>query len=360
MQKKPIKICNICNQDIIVDKSNDPTKLIEHVEKYHPDHYVAGMRSGGRYYVRKKNYYNPISKEWYWELKHFGRSISRCGITNEEFYLKYGKEYLPVIWKRNENDPILGNARNHNKCIECGKLVDFNIKYWNYNAFCYNTKCNVNWYNRNTNRHKEAGKSIKNTMASGDINQTQIGFWIKQGFSEEEAKEKVKERQTTNTLEKFIQRHGEEEGKRRWIKRQERWLNSLENNGWFGNHSKVSLELFDAVSEKISDLRYGKNELNVKLGHKVKKPDCTKQGTKKVIEFFGDYFHANPDKYKSKDVIRRIDEGDDILAEDIWKKDKERLDLFKNHKFDVLVIWEKDYRDNPQGTIDKCIKFFED
>ena len=62
-----------------------------------------------------------------------------------------------------------------------------------------------------------------------NIQSNQLGYWLKQGLSEIEAKQKLKERQTTFSLDKCIERYGEEKGLKVFKKRQEKWQNTLKN-----------------------------------------------------------------------------------------------------------------------------------
>lgn len=56
---------------------------------------------------------------------------------------------------------------------------------------------------------------------------TKLETYLRQGMTEEQAAEKVAERQRTFSLEICIQKHGEEEGQRIFHERQERWLASM-------------------------------------------------------------------------------------------------------------------------------------
>lgn len=56
-----------------------------------------------------------------------------------------------------------------------------------------------------------------------DKSTTQIGYWLKKGYSEEDAKNIISERQRTFTLEKCIEKYGEEKGKEVWKNRQLKW-----------------------------------------------------------------------------------------------------------------------------------------
>jgi hypothetical protein len=54
-----------------------------------------------------------------------------------------------------------------------------------------------------------------------------IEYYLERGYSEAEAKELIKERQSTGRLDKFIERYGEEEGIERWKERQMKWQKTL-------------------------------------------------------------------------------------------------------------------------------------
>lgn len=190
---------------------------------------------------------------------------------------------------------------------------------------------------------------------------TQLDYWIvKHGMTKEEAKQKVRERQQTNSLERFIQRANgdEEEGRKNWLQRQEKWLNSLEERGWYGNHSEVSQKLFRSI-EELTDIpiRYGDNEITLRVGDRYCKPDCIAQSTRKIIEFFGDYWHANPEMYQADQAVRRLDEGGFITAKEIWKKDLARIELLEQHDYVVRIVWENEYTENPSETVSDCVKF---
>ena len=78
----------------------------------------------------------------------------------------------------------------------------------------------------------------------------------------------------------------------------------------------------------------------------------------KVIEFNGDYWHANPTKYNSNSEII-YPNNIKKLASDIWEEDAYKLDLIKTHLDikDILVVWESDFRKFKNETIIKCLEF---
>jgi len=68
-------------------------------------------------------------------------------------------------------------------------------------------------------------------------------------------------------------------------------------------------------------------------------------GVKLIIEVNGDFWHANPKKYKPADIIPFPNKKGckkQITAKDVWKKDeKKRLNALK-HGYFVLPLWEND------------------
>jgi len=71
---------------------------------------------------------------------------------------------------------------------------------------------------------------LQEKVKSGEIVvncSTRVEYWLSQGFSEEEAKIKLIERQTTFSKKKLIEKLGEEEGIKRWKERQIKWQRTL-------------------------------------------------------------------------------------------------------------------------------------
>jgi len=73
----------------------------------------------------------------------------------------------------------------------------------------------------------------------------------------------------------------------------------------------------------------------------IKSYDFRIQKTNIIIEVNGDFWHANPNKYKENDIVKHTKDG--ILAKDIWKKDEEKLLLAKKNGYRVVYIWETEF-----------------
>jgi hypothetical protein len=192
-----------------------------------------------------------------------------------------------------------------------------------------------------------------------------IEYWINKGYSKEEAKQNVSEHQTTFSLEKCVEKYGEEDGKKRFTERQNKWLNSLLTNGnMVIGYSKISQDLFYKILEiyDISDkdkVYFATHNSEFKLEKKeggVWLYDFTDVKNKKIIEFHGDMYHGNPKKYNSLDNPHPFRKN--ITAQEMWDKDKRKLDVAIEEGFEVLVIWDSEYRwGNKEEIIDRCIDF---
>lgn len=191
-----------------------------------------------------------------------------------------------------------------------------------------------------------------------------VEYWIERGFSEEESKQKVTESQTTFSKKICIEKYGHDKGIEIFNKRTEKWTKSLHENGNMKNgYSKISQELFDKIFEKLKrEFKYATNNGEFSLKKEsggVWLYDFTDLKNKKIIEYHGDVYHANPKLYEANDRPHPFRRGK--LASDIWKKDKLKLSVAKENGFDVLYIWDSEYSgvgvDKKNEVLKKCIEF---
>lgn len=70
-----------------------------------------------------------------------------------------------------------------------------------------------------------------------------------------------------------------------------------------------------------------------------------------AVEVFGDYFHANPMKYRPSDLITLFKGAS--TASEIWERDAERLQKLRLCGYRTLVVWEHDIKKNLSETIRK-------
>jgi len=193
-----------------------------------------------------------------------------------------------------------------------------------------------------------------------------IEYWTRIGLSEKEARQKVSEHQSTFSLKTCIEKYGEEEGKKRFTNRQVKWQKTLYKNGKLkAGYSQISQDLF---YELIKDINI--NELNniffAKKGGEFVlsddngfyRYDFTDIKNKKIIEYNGDDYHANPIKYKPTDYPNPFRKN--ITAQEIWVRDNHKKELAEQYGFEVLVIWDSEYRwGNKEEVIKKCLNFLQ-
>jgi hypothetical protein len=70
----------------------------------------------------------------------------------------------------------------------------------------------------------------------------------------------------------------------------------------------------------------------------------------KVVEFFGDYWHANPLIYSVGQKIK-YPGANEVLTESVWEKDFERIKALTTKVKDVKIVWESEYNQIPDLTI---------
>ena len=193
-------------------------------------------------------------------------------------------------------------------------------------------------------------KSLQN-KENNNNNPLTLEYYIKRGMTKEEAETVLKERQTTFTLEKCIDRYGEEEGRKKYSERQERWQKNFKKT----NYSMISQDLFWKIYNQIGDYfgdvyfatkhpKTNKNENDnhnyeyvLKLNETSIRPDFYIPKLKKVIEFDGDYWHGEKRGNQERDRLR-----DNMLIET---------------GNSIIHIKERDYKKDPEKVIQECLNY---
>jgi len=258
-------------------------------------------------------------------------------INQEEYYKKY------LMTK----EEINGN------CLYCGKQLNFVSFTDGYNKFCYNTECNVKWYNEHTDRKEHAAKSTSLTYQNDKSRlSTHKDYWIKRGYNEEDAIKEISKRQVMFNKEICIKKYGEEKGLEVWQERQNKWLKNFPRQ----NYSKISQKLFwhiySLINYKYKEIYFATNENGKKIENKNKELRLkTKHTTrcldfyipeiKKCIEFDGTYWHGE------------IGRGNKM-------RDKMRDEEILEKGISVLHIKEFDYKNDPEKVIKECLEFLND
>lgn len=230
-----------------------------------------------------------------------------------------------------------------------------------------NSPCSIEFYKRKFPNEtlKQQQKRLKDFIEGVDyserLTESNLEYWIEKcGGDLEKANRLYKERQRTFTKEKCIEKYGEEKGLEVWRERQEKWSTKMENmykEGKFSRYnnktfSKLSMEIIDNLPKE--DAHFNENEFWIREGQRFYYVDYERKG--KIIEINGDYWHCNPEIYQS-DYFHK---NKNMYAHQIWDYDNEKLNTLQEKGYQVLVIWEKDFNNDKEGTIRKCLEFLND
>lgn len=233
----------------------------------------------------------------------------------------------------------------------------------------YNCFCKEYWLKRGYTE-EEAIKNIseiqtknsnKNTVPSR--RQASIRckeHWIKIGYNEEESQKIISRYQTTFSKEICINKYGKEKGLEIFKNRQEKWQLTLhKTNKMHCGYSKISQDLFnELIKHTNNEIYYGSLNREYTIYNKENKHiyafDFTDLTNKKIIEFQGDIYHANPNLFSEDD---KPSPWNNLTSKELWQKDEYKKQVALNNNFDLIQIWESDFRNNKEKTIKKCLNF---
>jgi very-short-patch-repair endonuclease len=219
--------------------------------------------------------------------------------------------------------------------------------------------------------HKKTSiKKKSNPEFYKDSYTTNIEYYLKNGFSEEESLKLRTERQSTFSLEICVEKYGEIEGKNLWLNRQIKWLKTLDSKSDEEkaeiNRKKLNGNSYSKISQELFWNLYNREENNELIKFKelnsefyLRKNitwyayDYVNMKSFKIIEFNGDFWHCNPEDYESN-YLHRVKK---IFANEIWDFDKEKISFANEKGYNVLTIWESEYKKDKEATINKCINF---
>lgn len=134
----------------------------------------------------------------------------------------------------------------------------------------------------------------------------------------------------------LIAKYGEEKGI-------EIWKNKLKNLAEYAGHNKAISSLnikFKKLLESLnieyeSEFCLWLNDIHPKF-YDFKIDNF-------IFELNGDFWHANPKKYKESDILHFP--GGDVIAKDLWEKDNIKKKLAEDNGYKVIYYWECDIND---------------
>lgn len=187
------------------------------------------------------------------------------------------------------------------------------------------------------------------------------------------------------SLDYFIEKYGKQTGEEKYIEVNNKKGHNLQNyierfgedgvskfEEYISNHSvtgysKSSQKFFDALYEKYYNgkechIYYAKFNkefgiMDISTGT-YRKYDFVDIDKKVIIEYNGDYFHANPKIYRPEDLIS-FPGSIKKTAKQIWLEDEEKYNLARKRNYIVVYVWESDCIDNMDMVLDRCITFMD-
>ncbi len=117
--------------------------------------------------------------------------------------------------------------------------------------------------------------------------------------------------------------------------------------------TRPQISIFEYVNTKHVDLKF---EIEKRITKQDKEyfGDIVSFEKKLLIEFNGDYWHCNPEKYDSK-FFHQVKK---MHACEIWINDAKRLETISSFGYKILVIWESEYKNG--SWIDKLDRWLEE
>ena len=335
--------------------------------------YTFVEKTGVMWYPKCKNEECETNKKTSEYMKYiFGDECYNDFYKNK----RKGNRLCPEYWltkgfsdeeAKNKISELQSNSSKqvkHRRSVKKGEMPDefFRGRSW---------RCKEYWL-KNGYDYNEAEEEIskrQSTIASKNkhsyFTPQNKEYWTNKGYEESEALKMVSEIQSTFSLEKCVEKYGYLNGEKIWRERQEKWQETLHKNGNFHvGFSLVSQELFDNIlknypQDKKDYVFYGSKNREYSLWCDAKKHayvyDFTDLDKRKIIEFNGDIYHANPEIYEENDHPNPFKKN--VTSKEIWAIDEYKKELAQKNGFDVLFIWEKDYRINPDKCLDECLRF---
>jgi hypothetical protein len=241
----------------------------------------------------------------------------KTAVTLENFIKKYGEEE--------------GKKRWDSYCKIQAETNTFDYKKEKYGW----TEEQFKKYN------KSRAVTLKNMVSKyGQIEGEKI-------FGEYVEKQKI----NGKTLEWFIKKHGKENGFKIFKTMLEGKVKGMMNGKGF---STASQEFFDKIdnyfSKNFTTYYHRKNkEFEIYVENegqtRVFFLDYFIEELNTCIEFYGNYFHANPEKFK--DPNHEIKFLKKHTVGEVWERDAVRLSLLREKKgIKTVVVWESDYYRN--------------
>jgi len=300
----------------------------------------------------------------------YGAHLKKHGLTSEEYLKLYPGSPL---YTESDNKQTTKNSGKHMKQEKYRKMFSEKIRGENNpNSKAKTTeeeRKSRSPFSKNFIKYKNENEVLNFSMKvqkeiTPEKRPNRIEYWLNKGYSYVEAEKQLTNRQKTFSLKKCIEKYGEEKGREIFSDRQKKWQKSLNENGNLKHgFSRSSQILFYDILEKydLKDHRHIFFATKNKEFNLPKKEggiwiyDYTDIKNKKMIEYNGDEYHANPKYFEKNDISHPFRKQ--YTAEQIWEKDKRKLNVAEENGYSMHVVWDSEYRSHPDKILQECLDF---
>lgn len=293
------------------------------------EHFKENPPKAPKYYYMRANKFGAFAYNYsYDEYKKI--CSATVGVTEQSMIKKWGEEEGKRRWKEYCDKQALTNTFEYKKEM----------------------------YGWDKKKFKEFNKSRAVTK----------DLCIKRHGEEEGLKiweEYCQKQSYTNSLEYFINKYGKDEGTKKFND-----FCKLRLSYTFGV-SAISQDCFkyilnalknNCINYDTSEIYFAEknNEFIVSKPNKSYSLDFYDKKNNIIVEFNGSLWHADPKRFKSTDIAIKnsLFGGKNIIAQEIWDHDKERLENIKKclPGAKIFIIWESDWKKDPDKAIEPVLK----
>ena len=212
-------------------------------------------------------------------------------------------------------------------------------------------------------KHKAMIENSKKRLAeSKEKYKFLFEYWLTEAKGDVDIATALYKNFQTRNLSWFIDKYGEEEGKKRHSMKTEKWVSTMNNKPeeeklrinkakavGISSTSKPEYELYESLAKHLADVEH---QFSMKRDE-IRRYNYDIRYNNKIIEFNGDFWHCNPDQFDENFFNKRTKR----TARETWEKDEAKIQFAICSGYEVLVIWENKYLANKEQVIQECLNF---
>lgn len=273
--------------------------------------------------------------------------MQKCLICNESFKNKRGLS----THIRKHKITISEYKKKFNLicyCPLCGKEIHCENKTGHCNSCRNRTKENNPFFNKSHSKKTINILKIKCRKASKKLwENLEYRQKILNGISKPRPKEFALEQ--SKRVKKWYEQNPIQKDLRSKCMKNSWKTGKITKNNYSSNHSHLEKELLNLLKEIDPSF---KEKITLKIDNRWFFPDIINLNKKLIVEFYGDYWHCNPNIYKKHD-----DFNFGLKVKDIWNHDNERIGKFKREGYKVIIIWETNFKENKEQVINEIMQY---